>query len=79
MGKVIGIDLGTTNSVVAILDGSQAEDHRKRSWCAHDPLGREQWATGDEWIIGEVAKRQLASRPESHHLLRQAPHGYALR
>ena len=30
MSKVIGIDLGTTNSCVAIMDGSQAKNIRKR-------------------------------------------------
>ena len=29
MSKVIGIDLGTTNSCVAIMDGSQAKSFRK--------------------------------------------------
>jgi molecular chaperone DnaK (HSP70) len=29
MSKVIGIDLGTTNSCVAIMDGSQAKGFRK--------------------------------------------------
>ena len=27
-GRVIGIDLGTTNSVVAVLEGDQPTDHR---------------------------------------------------
>ena len=30
MSKVIGIDLGTTNSVVAILENSEANVHRQR-------------------------------------------------
>ncbi|RKZ12402.1 molecular chaperone DnaK [bacterium] len=63
MGKVIGIDLGTTNSVVAILDGSQPEIVANATGARTTPsvvsLG-----AGDEWLVGEVAKRQLASKPE---------------
>ena len=63
MGKVIGIDLGTTNSVVAILDGSQPEIVANATGGRTTPsvvsLG-----TSDEWLVGEVAKRQLASKSE---------------
>ena len=63
MGKVIGIDLGTTNSVVALLEGTQAEiianSNGSRTTPSVVSLG-----PGDEWLVGEVAKRQLATRPE---------------
>ena len=63
MGKVIGIDLGTTNSVVAILDGSQPEIIANATGARTTPsvlsLG-----SSREWLVGEVAKRQLASHPE---------------
>jgi molecular chaperone DnaK len=63
VGKVIGIDLGTTNSVVAILDGSQPEIVANATGGRTTPsvvsLG-----TSDEWLVGEVAKRQLASKSE---------------
>ena len=29
MGKIIGIDLGTTNSVVAVMEGKEPEGHRQ--------------------------------------------------
>ena len=34
MGKIIGIDLGTTNSVVAVMEGKEAQGHRQRGGLA---------------------------------------------
>jgi molecular chaperone DnaK len=63
VSKVIGIDLGTTNSVVAILDGSQPEIIANATGARTTPsvvsLG-----AGDEWLVGDVAKRQLAGKPD---------------
>jgi molecular chaperone DnaK len=64
VGKVIGIDLGTTNTVVAILDGSQPEIIANASGARTTP-SVVSLAAGDEWLVGEVAKRQLAGHPES--------------
>ena len=64
MSKVIGIDLGTTNSVVAVLEGNQADIVANANGSRTTPsvvsLG-----PGDDWLVGEVAKRQLATRPDA--------------
>ncbi len=63
MGKVIGIDLGTTNSVVAVLEGGEpvvianAEGNRTTP----SVVG---FAKGGERLVGEVAKRQSIANPE---------------
>jgi molecular chaperone DnaK len=63
MGKIIGIDLGTTNSVVAIMDGKEPKvivneegDRTTPSVVA--------WTEGDEVIVGQMAKRQAITNPE---------------
>ncbi|MBX7212655.1 MAG: molecular chaperone DnaK [Thermoflexales bacterium] len=65
MGKIIGIDLGTTNSVVAVMEGgeptviSSAEGGRLiPSVVAVNPKNGER-------IIGQVAKRQAVTNPEN--------------
>ena len=61
MGRIIGIDLGTTNSCVAVLDGGtprvleNAEgDRTTPSIIAY---------TGDEILVGQPAKRQAVTNP----------------
>ncbi|MFM7678353.1 MAG: Hsp70 family protein, partial [Roseiflexaceae bacterium] len=63
MGKVIGIDLGTTNSVVAVIEGGEptiipnAEGQRLTpSVLAFSKSG--------ERLVGQVAKRQAVVNPE---------------
>jgi molecular chaperone DnaK len=63
MGKIIGIDLGTTNSVVAIMEGKEPKvivneegDRLTPSVVAWDDQG--------EVLVGQIAKRQGITNPE---------------
>lgn len=63
MGKIIGIDLGTTNSCVAIMDGDKQRviensegDRTTPSIIAF---------TEDEVLVGQTAKRQAVTNPEN--------------
>ena len=63
MGKIIGIDLGTTNSCVAILDGEKAKviensegDRTTPSIIAY---------ADDEVLVGQSAKRQAVTNPQN--------------
>ena len=67
MGKVIGIDLGTTNSCVAIMSGETRSSSRQRRGQSHDPsVGG---ITGQERALGRT-DCQTASHHQSrkHHL-----------
>lgn len=64
MGKIIGIDLGTTNSCVAIMDGAKARvlenaegDRTTPSIIAYTQDG--------ETLVGQPAKRQAVTNPEN--------------
>ena len=64
MSKIIGIDLGTTNSVVAVLEGGTAEV------IANSEGGRTTpsvvaYAKGGERLVGQVAKRQAVTNSEN--------------
>ncbi|MDA0923120.1 MAG: molecular chaperone DnaK [Proteobacteria bacterium] len=63
MAKVIGIDLGTTNSCVAIMDGSQPRVIENSEGARTTPsiVGY----TDDERLVGQAAKRQAVTNPEN--------------
>ena len=63
MAKVIGIDLGTTNSCVAIMDGSQPRVIENSEGARTTPsiVGY----TEDERLVGQSAKRQAVTNPEN--------------
>src|SRR5690348_10212308 len=64
MGKVIGIDLGTTNSVVAIMEGGEprviANEEGGRTTPSVVGFGKD----GDI-MVGQVARRQAITNPEN--------------
>ncbi len=61
MGKVIGIDLGTTNSCVAIMDGSQPRVIENAEGARTTPSIVA--FTDDERLVGQSAKRQAVTNP----------------
>jgi len=63
MGKVIGIDLGTTNSCVAIMDGSQPRVIENAEGARTTPSIVA--FTDDERLVGQAAKRQAVTNPEN--------------
>lgn len=61
MAKIIGIDLGTTNSCVAVMEGGKpkvihSQEGKNTIPSVVDPIKR---------VVGEVAKRQMITNPES--------------
>ena len=63
MGKVIGIDLGTTNSCVAIMDGSQPRVIENAEGARTTPSIVA--FTDSERLVGQPAKRQAVTNPEN--------------
>ncbi len=63
MAKVIGIDLGTTNSCVAIMDGSQPKVVENSEGARTTPSIVA--FTDDERLVGQAAKRQAVTNPEN--------------
>lgn len=63
MAKVIGIDLGTTNSCVAIMDGSQPRVIENSEGARTTPSIVAY--TDEERLVGQPAKRQAVTNPEN--------------
>ena len=64
MGKIIGIDLGTTNSCVAVLDGKDPRVIENSEGDRTTPSVIA-YADGGEILIGQSAKRQAVTNPEN--------------
>ena len=64
MSKVIGIDLGTTNSCVAIMEGTQAKVLENSEGARTTP-SVVAFTDNEEKLIGQPAKRQAVTNPEN--------------
>ena len=64
MGKVIGIDLGTTNSVVAVMEGGNPVVIPNQEGSRMTP-SVVAFTKDGEILVGQVAKRQAVTNPEN--------------
>ena len=64
MGKIIGIDLGTTNSCVAVLDGGEAKVIENAEGDRTTP-SIIAYASDGETLVGQPAKRQAVTNPNN--------------
>ena len=63
-GKVIGIDLGTTNSVVAVMEGGEPAVIANPEGARPTP-SVVAFTKDGERLVGQVAKRQAVTNPEN--------------
>jgi len=63
MGKMIGIDLGTTNSVVAVMEGGDPKVIPNQEGSRTTP-SVVAWDENDEILVGRVARNQAITNPE---------------
>ena len=64
MGKIIGIDLGTTNSVVAVMEGGEPKVIPNEEGGRTTP-SVVAFTKGGERLVGQVAKRQAITNPDN--------------
>jgi molecular chaperone DnaK len=64
MGKVIGIDLGTTNSCIAIMDGKEAKVIENSEGGRTTPSMVAMTDSGER-LVGQAAKRQAVTNPQN--------------
>jgi molecular chaperone DnaK len=64
MSKTIGIDLGTTNSCVAVMEGAQAKVIENSEGMRTTP-SQVAFAENGERLVGQAAKRQAVTNPEN--------------
>ena len=71
--KIIGIDLGTTNSVVTVVEGGEPKVIQNAEGNRLTPSVVAFTDKGE--LVGEPAKRQAVTNPTPHRVLHQAIHG----
>src|SRR3990172_12641216 len=64
MGKIIGIDLGTTNSVVAIMEGGEPKVIANQEGARTTP-SVVAWGKDGDIMVGQVARRQAVTNPRN--------------
>ena len=64
MGRIIGIDLGTTNSCVAVMEGREAKVIVNEEGARTTP-SVVAWDDKGEILVGQIAKRQAVTNPEN--------------
>jgi len=64
MGTIIGIDLGTTNSCVAVIEGTRPNViHNKEG--SHITPSMVAIGSNNDWLVGTLAKRQAVANPKN--------------
>jgi molecular chaperone DnaK len=64
MGKIVGIDLGTTNSVVAVMEGSEPKVILNEEGSRTTP-SVVAFTKDGEILVGQTAKRQAIANPKT--------------
>jgi len=64
MGKIIGIDLGTTNSVVSVMEGKEPKVIVNEEGARTTP-SVVAWDDKGDILVGQIAKRQAVTNPEN--------------
>src|SRR5271170_2351434 len=63
MGRVIGIDLGTTNSCVAVLEGKEPTVIHNQEGGRTTP-SMVSWNADGDVVVGAASKRQMVTNPQ---------------
>ena len=71
MSKIIGIDLGTTNSCVAVMEGGEPKVIPNAEGARTTPSVVAFSKTGER-MVGQVGKAPGRHQPRPHHFLHQA-------
>mgnify|MGYP000624011337 CR=1 FL=1 len=69
MGKIIGIDLGTTNSCVAVMEGGKPNPLSQNAEGARTTPSVVAFTKTGERLVGEPAKRQAVTNADKQFLL----------